>query len=355
MNDLQKIPCILMRGGTSKGPYFLASDLPNDPKERNELLIRLMGSPDIRQIDGIGGATSVTSKSVVISPSSEDGIDIDYKFIQVNVDEAVADDKPTCGNMLSGVGPFALEKGLAKINDGESKVVIKDVNTGAIVTSIVQTPNKIIQYRGECMIAGVPFPASPIKLKFQKIAGGKTGSYLPTGNKIDTFDGVRATCLDISMPVVFVKAENMGISGYESANELNANKEIFEKLESIREQASHAMGLGSAKGNVIPKFCTIAKAKDGGDICIRYFTPKDAHPAVAVSASFNISTALFIKGTIFDDISQKSFSVGEHNIKVEHPSGINDIGLNFPSEDINHVEGQTIRSARVLFKGDVYV
>lgn len=355
MNDLKKIPCMLMRGGTSKGPFFLDEDLPKDKDERYKLLIRAMGSPDIRQIDGIGGATFVTSKSCIVSPSSEDGIDVDYKFVQVSIEENSVDDKPTCGNILSAVGVFALERGLVKIKDGKSKVVIRDVNTGAKITQIIQTPNKIIQYKGDFKIAGVPFPASPVKLKFQNIAGGKTGSCLPTGNKIDTFDGVKATCLDISMPVVFVKAGDMGISGYETPQELEQNRELFSKLESIREKASHAMGLGNAKGNVIPKFCTIAKGKDGGDICIRYFTPASAHPAVAVSASFNISTALFIKGTIFDDVSEKSFTKGSYTIKVENPSGINEVGLNFPTDNIEDVEGEVVRSARLLFKGDVYV
>lgn len=355
MNDLKSIPCILMRGGTSKGPFFLGQDMPNDIKQRDELLLRIMGSPDMRQIDGIGGATFVTSKVAIVSPSKHEGIDVDYKFVQVGIEEAIVDDKPTCGNILSAVGFFALEKGLVKVQNKETKVVVRDVNTGATITQILQTPNGVITYSGDTKVAGVPKSASAVKLKFQNIAGGKTGSYLPTGNKIDTFCGVQATCLDISMPVVFVRAKDMGISGYESPKELDSKKELFEKLELIREEASKAMGLGSAKGNVIPKFCVISEAKNGGDINIRYFTPSSAHPAVAVSASFCISAALFIKGTIFDDISKKSFSMGEHVVKVENPSGINEVGLNFLDEDISHVEGQTTRTARMLFKGEVYV
>lgn len=355
MNDLQKIPCVLMRGGTSKGPFFMASDLPSEKERRDEILLKIMGSPDLRQIDGIGGATFVTSKVAIVSPSSVDGIDVDYKFVQVGIEEAIIDDKPTCGNILCAVGFFALEKGLVKIQAKKSRVVVRDINTGATITQIMQTPNGVITYKGDTKIAGVPNSASSVKLKFQNIAGGKTGSYLPTGNKIDTFCGIKATCLDISMPVVFVKARDMGISGYESAKELDSKKELFVKLEQIREEASRAMGLGSAKGNVMPKFCIISEPKNGGDISIRYFTPSTAHPAVAVSASFCISTALFIKETIFDEFSKKSFSLGEHLIRVENPSGINEVGLNFPNEDISKVEGQIIRTARVLFKGDVYV
>lgn len=355
MNDLQKIPCVLMRGGTSKGPFFMASDLPKEKEKRDALLLRIMGSPDLRQIDGIGGATFVTSKVAIVSPSSIDGVDVDYKFVQVGIEEAIIDDKPTCGNILSAVGFFALEKGLVKAQDKESRVVVRDINTGATITQILQTPNGVITYKGDTKIAGVPNSASSVKLKFQNIAGGKTGSYLPTGKKIDLFGGVEATCLDISMPVVFVKANDLGISGYESAKELDSKQELFEKIEKIREEASKAMGLGSAKGNVIPKFCAISEPKNGGDISIRYFTPATAHPAVAVSASFCIATALFIKGTIFDLFSKKNFSLGEHLIKVENPSGINEVGLHFPSEDISKVEGQTIRTARVLLRGEVYV
>lgn len=354
MNDLKKIPCLLMRGGTSKGPFFLDSDLPKDTDEKYRLLIRLMGSPDNRQIDGIGGATFVTSKSCIVSLSKEDDIDVDYKFVQVDIEKAAVDDKPTCGNILSAVGAFALERGLVKIEDKESKVTIRDVNTGAKITQIIQTPNRAIQYRGDFKIAGVPFGSSPIKSKFQNIAGGKTGSYLPTKNYTDIFDNVKVTCLDISMPVVFAKAEDMGITGYETPKELENNRKLFDKIESIREQASHAMGLGSAKGNVIPKFCTIAKGKNGGDICIRYFTPASAHPAVAVSASFCISTALFIKNTIFDNINQKRFQKGVHLIKIENPSGINEVSINFPTDDIKDVEGEVVRSARLLFEGFVY-
>lgn len=354
MNDLIRIDCTLLRGGTSKGAFFLDKDLPANLDERYKLITRIMGSPDLKQIDGIGGATSVTTKVAIINPSKREGIDVDYKFVQVMVDEARVDDKPTCGNVLTAVGIYALEKGLVQIEDGETTVTVYDVNTGATIAQTIQTPSRVIQYKGDMEIAGVPGTASPIKLFFKNITGGKAGHYLPTGNTIDTFEGIETTCLDISMPVVFVRATDLGITGYESPDELDQNKAMFETLEKVREAASHAMGLGSAKGNVIPKIAAVSPAKGGGDICVRYFTPSTAHPALAVSASFCIATGSFIKGTLLHELNPQAFEIKEDNVLIEHPSGIMDVGVNFPTSDISEVEGKSIRTARVLFKGEVF-
>ncbi len=355
MNDLKRISCILYRSGTSKGAYFLDNDLPKDKEERHNLILKIMGSPDIRQIDGIGGATTVTTKVAIISVSKREGIDLEYKFIQPSIDEAIADDKPTCGNILTAVGAFGIERGLVSVEDGETIVNVYDVNTGATITQVIQTPNRTVQYHGDFEIAGVPGTASPIKMFFKNISGGKTGDYLPTGNTYDIFDGIKATCLDISMPVVFVKAKDMGLTGYEKPNELDAKKELFEKIELIREQASQKMGLGSAKGNVIPKFAIISEAKNNGDINIRYFTPTTAHPALAVSAGFCVAAGSFIKGTILHEINSKEFELGEHIVKIETPSGTIDVGVNFPTTDIKDVEGKTTRTARLLMAGEVFV
>jgi 2-methylaconitate cis-trans-isomerase PrpF len=355
MNDLKRIKCTMYRAGTSKGAYFLENDLPKNTEERHNLLLKIMGSPDVRQIDGIGGATSVTTKVAIISPSKREGIDVDYKFIQVMVDEPIVDDKPTCGNILTAVGVFALERGLANIEDGETTVNIYDINTGAIISQTIKTPNRYISYKGDLEIAGVPGTASPIELFFKNISGGKTGSYLPTRNSIDIFNEIEVTCLDISMPVVFARASDMGISGYETPQELDDNKELFKKLESIREEASQAMGLGSCKGNVIPKIAVISPSIKGGDINIRYFTPTTAHPAIAVSAGFCIAVGSYIKGTLLNEINNKGLKIGTHLVKIENPSGITEVGINFPSLDINEVEGMTTRTARLLFDGEVYV
>lgn len=354
MNDLKTIPCMMYRAGTSKGAYFLDKDLPIDTKQRHDLLLKIMGSPDIRQIDGIGGATSVTTKIAIISASKEVGMDVDYKFIQVGVDDNSVDDKPTCGNILSAVGVFALERGLANIEDNQTKVNIYDVNTGAQITQTIKTPNRCISYKGEKEIPGVPGTAAPIELFFKNITGGKTGHYLPTGNKYDTIDGIKVSCLDISMPVVFINAKDMGISGYETPKELDENRELFNKLEDIREQASRKMGLGTAKGNVIPKIAVVSPSKEDGDINIRYFTPATAHQALAVSAGFCVAAGSFIKGTILNDLNNKEFKEGSHIVKIETPSGTVDVGINFPSQNLKDLEGTTTRTARLLFKGEVY-
>lgn len=354
-NDLNRINCMIYRSGTSKGVYFLNNDLPKNIKERHKLILKIMGSPDIRQIDGIGGATTVTTKVAIVSVSKKEGIDLDYKFIQPSIDEPIVDDKPTCGNILAAVGAFGLEKGLVNIEDGQTIVNVYDVNTGATIAQTIQTPNRIIQYHGEMTIAGVPGSASPVEMYFKNISGGKTGHYLPTGNKLDIFNGIKTTCLDISMPVVFIIAEDMDISGYETPNELDANRELFEKLEDIRDQASKKMGLGSAKGNVIPKIAVISKSKDNGDINIRYFTPTTSHPSLAVSAGFCVAAGSFIKGTLLNKLNPKELKEGKYIVKIETPSGTVDVGVNFPTRNVKDVEGKTTRTIRLLLSGEVMV
>lgn len=355
MNDMQRIKCMIYRSGTSKGVYFLDNDLPKDPVLRHDLILRIMGSPDIRQIDGIGGATSVTTKVAIVSVSQREGIDLEYKFMQPSILKSIVDDKPTCGNVLTAVGAFGMEQGLVNIQNDKTIVTVYDVNTGAIIQETYDTPNRSIKYKGDFAIAGVPGTAAPVRLFFKNISGGKTGSYLPTGNVIDDFDGIKATCLDISMPVVFVKAQDMGITGYESPKELDEKRELFEKIEDIREQASQAMGLGSCKGNVIPKFAVISPATKDGDINIRYFTPETAHPALAVSAGFCVSAGCFIQGTLLNEINKKEFKIGEHIVNIETPSGTVDVGVNFPDDNISNVEGKTTRTIRLLLRGEVMV
>jgi len=355
MNDLNRIQCMLYRAGTSKGAFFLEKDLPLEKEERDNLLLKIMGSPDVKQIDGIGGATSVTTKTAIISPSKREGIDVDYKFLQVMLDTPTVDDKPTCGNILTAVGVFALERGLCNIEDGETIVNIYDVNTGANISQVIQTPNRTISYKGSQSIAGVPGSAAPIELFFKNITGGKTGHYLPTGNKRDIINGIEISCLDISMPVVFVKASDLDITGHEAPEELNINKVLFQEIEDIREQASHLMGLGSAKGNVIPKIAVVSSAKSEADINIRYFTPFETHPSIAVSAAFCVAVGSFVEGTLLNEIKSNDLIEGAYTVSVENPSGITEVDVTFPSLDISEVEGKTTRTARLLFNGEVYV
>lgn len=355
MNDLNHIPCTLFRGGTSKGTFFMKDDLPQNEKERNELLLKIMGSPSLNQIDGIGGGTFVTSKVALISPSNREGVDIDYKFIQVMVDEPIVDDQPTCGNILTAVGLFALEKKLVEIQDGISEVVVFDENTAATIKQQIETPNKTINYRGNFSISGVPGSASPIHLLFRNISGAKTGKYLPTGNVVDIFGGLEATCLDISMPTVFFKASDFGVKGNENMEALNRRQDLISGLLELREEASKKMGLGKAENRVIPKVALLSLPQSGGDINIRYFTPKTCHPSIAVSAGFCLSTGCFIKGTLMNRVYPAKMTGIEESVKIENPSGITPINIHFPDKKIETVEGKVSRTARLLFSGNVYV
>ena len=231
MNDLTQIPCMLFRGGTSKGVCILKEHLPSDINKRNALILKMMGSPHIRQIDGIGGASFTTSKVAIVSKSQKKGIDVDYKFLQVGIDKAIIDDKPTCGNIVTAIGAFSIENKLVDVQDGQTQVTIFDVNTSAKIKQIIQTPNKVISYTGDFAIAGVPGTASPIELYFTDIAGGKTGNYLSTANTTDIIDGIEVTCLDISMPTVFLNAKDLGCSGYETIKELESTAKLITKLE----------------------------------------------------------------------------------------------------------------------------
>jgi len=355
MNDLRKYPCMLFRGGTSKGAYFLEADLPRGLDERRRLLLRIMGSPDPRQIDGIGGGAFVTSKVALVSRSERPGIDVDYKFIQVMVDEPVIDDKPTCGNLLSAVGVFALERGLVEAANGETQVRVHDINTGATVLQTIRTPGRRVSYHGDAQIAGVPGAAAPIDLHFQNIAGGKTGHHLPTGNARDEFDGVPATCLDIGMPTVFVRAADLGKTGRESGARLEADQALMARIRGIREQASVAMGLGGAGESVIPKFALIsAPQSQNADLSIRYFTPATCHPAVAVSAGFCLAAGCFIDGTLMHGITGLEMKGDDAIVRIENPSGVTPVGIRMPQGDVARVSGKARRTARLLFAGDVY-
>jgi len=228
------IPCILMRGGTSRGPYFLADDLPENESERDRALLTIMGSPDVRQIDGIGGATPLTSKVAIVSKSSRPGIDVDYLFAQVSIDKAVVDTAPSCGNMLSGIGAFAIEKGLVPGADGETRVMVFNVNTSSRIESIVQTPGGRVTYDGDASIDGVPGTAAPVVLNFMDVVGSKSGKLLPTGNAVEIMsNGLEVSCVDVAMPMMFVRATDVGLTGDEDRESLASNREMFELLEPV--------------------------------------------------------------------------------------------------------------------------
>lgn len=354
MSDQIKIPCMFIRGGTSRGPYFLKDDLPSDIIKRDKTLLAVMGSPDVRQIDGLGGAEPVKSKVAIIDKSKEDGIDVDYYFAQVKIDKPIVDTKPSCGNILVGVGPYAIEKGLVEAKDGETAVVVRDKNTGMKIEQIVQTPNKQVQYDGDFKIDGVPTPGSPIKLKFLNIIGSQTKKLFPSGNALDTIDGTNFTLVDCAVPMVIFKATDLGLSGNETFEELNKNKGLIEKMNDIRIKIAKEVGLGDVTNSVIPKTAIVMKPEKG-NIKSRYFMPWDCHPAYAVTGSMALLAACKSKKTICSEFYNDYSDSGKFSL--EHPSGTLEIEfkIKYEKDFIEDISVITTRNARLIMSGDVFV
>jgi len=346
-----------MRGGTSKGPFFLASDLPSDVPLRDRVLLAVMGSPDVRQIDGIGGADPLTSKVAIVSRSARPGIDVDYLFAQVSLDRPLVDVTPNCGNMLSGVGPFAIERGLVPARDPITPVKIYMVNTSNIAVSQVPTANGQVIYGGDASIAGVPGTAAAIRVDFLDTAGSVCGALLPTGHALDQVGGVDATLIDNGMPVVVLRAADFGKSGHETPAELDADKTFKARLEEIRLLAGERMGLGDVRSKVIPKMTLVAPPRAGGDIATRTFIPHKCHAAIGVLGAVTVGTACVLPGSVANKIAaQHSGSVKK--LSVEHPTG--DFSLEIEVDETSRSELKIIRSslirtARALFRGDVLV
>ena len=343
-----------MRGGTSRGPYFIKSDLPDDIESRDKVLLAAMGSPDNRQIDGLGGADPVKSKVAIVSKSKEDGIDVDYHFAQVKIDEPIVDTKPSCGNMLIGVGPFSIERGLVEAQDGLTKVIIRDVNTGMKIEETVRTPNKIVSYEGDLKIDGVPNPGSPVDLSFLEVIGSKTKRLFPTGNKIDKINGIECSMVDSAMPVLFFRASDFGITGNESHIELNQKQDLIDKMNEIRIEVGKRIGFGDVSKSVIPKVALLSKA-DKGSIKSRYFMPWQCHNAYAITGTICLATAAKSKGTIcneyYDDFSNEGF------FEIEHPTGISKVKVKVTREgdEIIDLVATTTRHARLIMSGEVHI
>lgn len=347
---------MLFRGGTSKGPYFNAEDLPKDEAARDRVLLSAMGSPDLRQIDGLGGADSLTSKVAIVSPSERPGIDVDYLFAQVAIDQAVVDVAPSCGNMLSAVAPFALETGLLKADGDETRVMIFNVNTNSKIEAIVETPGGQINYEGGAAIDGVPGTAAPIFLNFMEVVGSKTGKLLPTGSAMDTIDGIEVSCIDVAMPMVLVRASDFGLSGHEGRDAINNNRLLFELIEPIRREAGERMGLGDVSDLVIPKIGLLAPPAKGGDISSRYLTPLKVHAAHAVTGAVCLAAASVIDGTIAAELCQAAPG-NPRDIQIEHPSGHIDVRLETSGEgaETDVVSAGILRTARLIMRGEVMV
>ena len=350
------VPCVLMRGGTSKGTYFLASDLPADPATRDRVLLAVMGSPDPRQIDGVGGANPLTSKVAIVSRSTRPDADVDYLFAQVVVDGGV-DTSPTCGNILAGVGPFALERGLVAAREGSTDVRIYMVNTQSLCVATVLTPGGTVRYDGDARISGVPGSAAPIMLSFSDIAGSSCGALLPTGHAVDVIDGVAVTCVDNGMPVIVMAASEFGRSGYESPEALNADAELKARIEGIRLKAGPMMNLGDVTKKVVPKITLVAPPRDGGAICTRSFIPRVAHEAIGVLGAVSVATACVLPGSPAATIARLP-ATSARLISVEHPTGEFTIDLETRERadgGVDIVKAALLRTARALFAGDALV
>ena len=350
------IPYVFMRGGTSRGPYFRRGDLPEDLDELAEVLIAVVGSGHPLNIDGLGGGAAVTTKVAMLSASEEDTADIDYFFAQVSVEDRLVDFKPTCGNILVGVGPAAIELELFEPQGDVSTVRIRAVNTGALVEAELRTPGGKPEYSGDTEIDGVPGTAAPIALKFMGVVGSSTGQFLPTGNLRDTIQDIEVTCMDVAMPMAIARAEDFGLTGYESREELDANRDFFARMEAVRIEAGARMGLGDVTKSVTPKFGLLAPARAGGTIATRYFMPWSTHPTMAVTGSQCLASCALTPGTVADGLLDRPAS-SPAKVVLEHPSGVIEVLVDF-SADANGFELRSaglVRTARKLADGHVYV
>ncbi len=349
MSNPLAVPCLWMRGGTSKGGYFLASDLPQSIEERDEFLLQVMGSPDVKQIDGMGGANPLTSKVAVVQPSKRQDADVDYLFLQVFVDQAIVTDKQNCGNILAGVGPFAIERGLVKANGDVTNVTVYMENTGQYAVCRVETPNGKVNYRGTAHIDGVPKTASPIEIEFKDTAGSSCGALLPTGNAVDCINGLNVTLIDNGMPVVVVSAHELGLAGDETPQQLEDNQDLRARLEALRLEAGVKMNLGDVTALSVPKLSIVSEAVNGGALNTRTFIPHRCHDAIGVLGAVSVATACLLPGSPAHQCANVS-PEQKMTLSVEHPTG--ELSVVMKLDEENNVKSAAIlRTARKLFDG----
>ena len=379
----------LMRGGTSKGLYFVASDLPADPAARDAVLLAAMGSPDVREIDGVGGGHPLTSKVAVVSKSDRPGIDVDYLFLQVWPDRAEVSDQQNCGNILAGVGPFAIEAGLVEAVDGVTPVAIYMVNTDSKATALVETPGRLVNYQGEARIDGVPGMHAPITINFEDVAGSSCGALLPTGNAVDVVEGVAVTMIDNGMPVVCLDASDFGLTGAETPAELEANAELKVRVEAVRLAAGTLMNLGDVTNKTVPKMSLLSPARNGGLVSTRTFIPHRVHESIGVLGAVSVATACMLPGSVAHRIAETSGGgpstpLGDHpstplgdqetsvpersersersrgaarEVEVEHPTGFFTVSMEVDTSTTipTVTKSALLRTARMLMRGDVQV
>jgi 4-oxalomesaconate tautomerase len=339
------VRCMLMRGGTSKGAYFLAADLPPSAGERDDLLLRIMGSPDPRQIDGIGGAHPLTSKVAIVSPSADGDADVDYLFLQLGVEEATVSDRQNCGNLLAGVGPFAVERGLVAAKPGETSVRVRMLNTGGVATATFPTPGGAVGYDGDTAISGVPGAAARIDLDFAGTEGSSCGALLPTGRPRDVIDGIEVTCVDNGMPVVVAAASSFGVTGYETDL-----AHLRDRIRSLRLRAGELMGLGDVSASSVPKTTLVAPPREGGLICTRTFIPLEMHTSIGVLGAVTVATAVLLDGAVGHDLAEPPPPGAP--LSVEHPTGRLDVAVELDGTAVRRAG--IVRTARKLFDGTVF-
>ena len=344
---------MIMRGGTSKGAFFVESELPAEPVERDRLLMQVMGTPDPRQIDGIGGAHPLTSKVAIASSADDEDLDVEYLFLQLGVDAPIVTDRQNCGNLLAAIGPFAVERGLISPQDGAVSVRIRMRNTGGKAVAHFMVARGAPVYSGDTAISGVPGTAGEIAIDFLDIAGGTTGALLPTGRAVDEIDGVAATLIDNGMPVVVMSAESLGVTGYETCAELEGNEGLRTRLERIRLEAGELMGLGDVSATTIPKLTLVAPPKTGGAVATRTFIPHRCHDAIGVLGAVSVATACRIPDTPAHAAS--SIDPRSDVVSIEHPTGTFDARVSIDLRDGLTVErAGIVRTARKLMDGVVY-
>jgi 4-oxalomesaconate tautomerase len=356
-NSQRAVPCAVMRGGTSKGLYFVAHDLPSGRDARDRFLLAAMGSPDVREIDGMGGGHPLTSKVAVVSKSERPGIDVDYLFLQVWPDRAEVSDTQNCGNILAGVGPFAIEAGLVSARDGVTPVSIFMVNTDSKATAFVETPSGVVNYAGDARIDGVPGTHAPITINFEDVAGSSCGSLLPTGNAVDIVEGIEVTAIDNGMPVVCLNAADFGISGYETPAELEANDILRARVEAIRLAVGPLMNLGDVTNKTVPKMSLLAPARDGGLVSTRTFIPHRVHESIGVLGAVSVATACMLDGSVAAKIAGLGTVGSTLDVEVEHPTGFFTVSMEVDTASGTPVvtKSALLRTARMLMRGDVYV
>lgn len=346
------VACMWMRGGTSKGGYFLADALPTDPAERDSFLLGIMGSPDPRQIDGMGGADPLTSKIALVGRSDRSGVDVDYLFLQVFVDRALVSDAQNCGNILAGVGPFAIERGLIEAVDGETPVTIYMENTGQTAVVLVQTPGGKVSYDGDAQIDGVPGAGAALPITFKDTAGSTCGALLPTGNSLDVIEGVEVTCIDNGMPVVVMRAADLGIAGNEGREELEGDADLKARVEAIRLAAGPLMNLGDVRDKSVPKMCLVSPPGRGGAVTTRTFIPHRCHASIGVLGAVSVASECMLAGTPAASVAV----VGKGpriTLDIEHPIGAMSVVMDL--DDGGGVTGAAIlRTARKLFDGVIF-